>query len=200
MALAGRFLPHGNIEQFLKRPMDFLQSIVNPAIKTPLELAMNFSSFKNRQIDELSGGFPYSLTAPITGGPYQEATQQQFGHTLPAAYDYLLSQAPGGRYLNELNQLGRAAGLWEDKYKEPNTDMGTFMSWYLTGGKQYPFDRMAAFQRRQKEQDKQAAALRHDLNFATMKGDMPRVEFDMKMIMEQETKKARALGFLENCR
>jgi hypothetical protein len=76
--------------------------------------------------------------------------------------------------------------------------MGTFASWYATGGKQYPFDRMAAFQRRQKEQDKQSAALRHDLNFASMKGDFARVERDLKLLMEQETKKAHALGFLEN--
>jgi hypothetical protein len=197
MALAGRFLPHGNVEQFVKRPWDFASSVINPAIKTPLELATNYSSFKDKPIDELSGGFPYNVTAPITGGPYQSASQQQFGQTLPAAYDYLLTQAPGGRYLREANELARATGLTEDVYKDANPDANTFASWWLTGGKQYPFDRSAALMRRKKEQDKQDAALRHDLNYAALKGDTGRMERTMNMQMDQQGRKLKALGMVE---
>jgi hypothetical protein len=186
MALAGRYLPWGNIEQFIKRPVDFAESIVNPGIKTPGELMTNYSSFKNRNIDELSGGFPGSILNPITGGPYQGASEQLFGFTLPAAYQYILSQMPGGRYLREANEAGRAGGLWEDKYKDASPDLGTFASWYATGGKQYPFDRMKAMLNRQKEQDKQKAAIKHDINFAGMKGDMRRVMRDMEYLQNQE--------------
>jgi hypothetical protein len=177
IVLTGRFEPHGNIEQALARQKDFLQSIINPAIKAPYELMTNQSSFKNRNIDELSQGFPGNLINPlIPGNPnYSQANQTLFGQPLPAAYDYLLSQVPGGRYLQEAHQAGLAAGAWQDPYKQAMTG-SDLAQWYATGGKKYPFDESAAMARRQKERDKIIAAFKSDLRYAAIKGDDRRVD------------------------
>lgn len=183
MVLAGRYEPHGNLEQAAKRPKDFLQSIINPAIKAPYELATNYSSFKDRNIDELAGSFPENLINPITGGPSSQASQTMFGLPLPAAYDYILSQIPGGRYLQEAHQAGLSAGLWEDPYKESFAPQ-ELATWYASGGKKYQYDIAAAMTRRQREYDRKISAFRHDMNYALVKGDTRRWEKTYAQMIE----------------
>jgi hypothetical protein len=190
MALAGRFLPHTQVEQLMNRPLESLVSAINPLLKGPAELMANYSSFKDRPIDELNN-FPANL-----GTSGQMATQSPFGLRLPASWDYIMSQMPGGRTVNALSELGRGAGLWSDPYKAESSPSEALSS-YATGGKFYPFDRNKQLFRRKMEADKKARTLTHFVQYAWARGDNAGVEHYMRALQEHQAKVQRALGFVQ---
>ena len=176
VAFTGRFQPHGQVEQLLSRPLDTLTSMVNPIFKAPVEIATNRSAYKNRGIDELAGGAVSGMVNPMIGGPYQLSSQRIAGQDVPAAWDYALSQAPGGRYLATANEMGRGAGLWEDPNKRPAGGPET-MLWWLTGGKTYPFDEFKYEKQAQNKQRESENKVKYLIKRADMLGNQPAVDF-----------------------
>lgn len=89
MFMLGRYLPQGNVEQILSRPLDFLAGATNPALKVGPALWQNRDYFKGRDTDALAGGPIAMLTNPLTGGPVEYATNKTFGVHLPASCQFL---------------------------------------------------------------------------------------------------------------
>ena len=183
MALLARFLPQGDTERMLKRPADYLMSAINPVFKAPAEMAFNYNAFKDRPIDKISGGFPGNLVNPLIGRPYELATRQTFGQALPQAYDYISTQIPGARRLNELRQLAHATGLMEDPYKEPQTPQD-YGLWLASGAKTYPYDREKARKNRDYEFQTQKAAIMGGMRYAGQRGATSDVEYYQKLLAD----------------
>lgn len=156
-------------------------SWVNPYIKTPLELAGNYSAFKNRPLDITAAGFPENLANPIlqaagsTSAPYELASNRYFGASVPAAYESVMNLLPQMRHIREINALG-ANRLWDNPAQEPTTATETGMN-FLLGGKMYPYD-MARYQKNRKWEDEQVERrLKANLKYAAIQGDEGKVTF-----------------------
>lgn len=195
MALAGRFLPWTQLEALMNRPPNTILSAINPLLKGPAELASNYSKFKERDIDTLTN-FPGNVLNPIIGGPYQLATESPFGLRLPASWDYILTQMPGGRTMQAVSELGRGAGLWKDPYKA-DTSPSEALSWYMSGGKFYPFDRNKQLLRRQWELDRQAREITKNFQFSWARDDYEGMLHYTRLLEEHQARMERVLGFSE---
>jgi len=171
MAMVGRGVPQGDLDRILGRPLDYAISSVNPLLKLlGYELPANRNTQKDQPMDTVADGFPGLLTNALTGKPYQLAGEKTLGMRLPAAYQTALSELPGGRYLNELNTLGRTAGAWEDPTKPEMTPTEAAI-WYLTGGKNFPFDQAKYLKNRQREYAQQKNAIKSQAKYFAGKGD-----------------------------
>jgi hypothetical protein len=193
LALLGRYLSQGNIQQATDRPLDYAASMVGPGPKTIGETIADYSMFKDRDIDPVVG-FPGNLINPIVGGPYGRSNTQIAGQTVPAAWKYLTEQMPGGRYLNEANELGRALGLWEDKNRKTEPTLGEWLTWWATGGKTFPFDRERALKQRERELDKQISAIKFDIKKGQTAEDDQWIEKGARMLEEAQEKNRLLLG------
>jgi hypothetical protein len=189
MTQLARMIPQGNIEQMLGRPTDYAIGAVNPFLKMPFEVLGNKSYFKDRPIDRIASS---PFLDPLMGNDYEKATSTLFGYQPPAAYDYLLSQVPGGRYVSEANLLGRGAGLWSDPYKAPET-MGSAAVSYLTGQKTYPYDEAKFRRNREREWSRKNTDIRKDMQMAIGKGDFDAAAFYREMMMKHQADKGRQL-------
>ena len=184
MALAGRFVPQGNLEQLMKRPTDALMSWLNPYMKAPLELMTNRNFFKDRPIDQLAGGFPGELVNPLIGGMFERATEAPFGMTgLPSGYSYMYGLLPQNRALRSASELGRGAGLWGDPYKAP-TDPESAAAWYMTGGKLYPYDMAKYLKNRGWEATQREARIKSDTSYSMKRGAVDDAVFYQKMLQK----------------
>ncbi|MFA5868053.1 MAG: hypothetical protein WC891_08910 [Actinomycetota bacterium] len=200
IAMLGRYLPQGNLEQFLKRPTDAALSWVNPFIKGPAELGANRSAFKGREIDAVAGGFPQNLINPIRSlipgqeRPYEMATNKLFGQSVPAGWDYMLGQSPWGRHLKETDVMGEGLGLWRDPNREPSSpwEAGAYT---VSGGKFYPFDRSRYEKSRKWEASQIDRRLAADIKYAQKRGDTVNEERYRKM---REQERSRRAGMVEN--
>lgn len=168
--MTGRFLPQGNLEQIMGRPLDYAMSSVAPIAKVPYEAIANRNTFKDREMDQLAGGFPANFINPILGRPYELAGNTKFGYEAPAAWDYLLGQTPIGRGANTLSDLGRQFGFWKDPYKGEGS-VGEGLAYAASGGKVMPFDSTKYLSKRQNEQSKKIRDVQFLLKLATQKGD-----------------------------
>jgi hypothetical protein len=193
MAMTGRFIPQGDTERLTSRPLDYLTSMVNPAIKGPLELLANRNSFKNAPIDRLATGPLESLTAPLLGQPHEMAKREVFGTNVSSGIDYLMSQVPGGRYLNEAQMLAHASGATPDPYREPMS-MKNFALWLGSGGKVFPFDRPKEMLRNQNEYNKSKGTIMSDMKYAAMRGDADMVQYYQKMLLDITRKRGESMG------
>jgi len=181
IALLGRYLPQGNLEQFMKRPGDAALAWINPFLKALPELLANKSAFRGREIDALAGGFPQSLTNPIGNAmgysqPYEMSTNKLFGQSIPAGYDYLLGISPFGRHLREADVMGTGLGLWQDPNREPMNPWEA-STYTISGGKFYPFDRARYEKRRKWEAGKEESRIKSNLNYARKRGDIDAMIF-----------------------
>jgi len=195
MALLGRYLPWGQLEQFANRPIDAGLSWINPYLKAPFELGGNRSSFKGREIDKLAGGFPANVINPVidmvseNGAPYERSTNKLFGQSIPAGYDYLLGISPFGRHIKEADVLGGGLGLYEDPNREPMNiyEAGGYVA---SGGKFYPFDRARYEKSRKWEAQKAETAIKSNLNYARRRGDWSNVAFYQKQLDQTRARNA----------
>lgn len=183
MMLTGRYLPQGSVEQMLSRPTDYLVSNTSPLPKTIYELLANRSTFKNRDIDRLAGGFPGNVVNPLIGRPYEMAGQTLFGYEPSAAWMNLLQNSPVGRYAQTASEAGRSLGFWSDPYKA-ETSVGAGAAWVGTGGKVMPFDFAKYANRRQNEQSKRIRDLQYLTKLAMTKGDVEGASHYRKLLMQ----------------
>lgn len=198
MLMIGRFLPHGNIEQLMSRPLDFAMGAVNPYLRAPYELLANRSTFKDRPIDPAADGFPWNVINPLIGKPYTSAGGQYFGWTPPASTEYLASITPGYRYLTELNRSAQLTGLVpHDVYKDQD-DLSDFGAWYATGGKRYSYDPERYTKNRNREWKTQESALKYNMRYALQRGDTATAERLRRQIAEHHQDRWRRLGYVES--
>lgn len=200
MFQTSRFLPQGVVEQFVNRPADALMSWINPYIKTPLEIAGNYSAFKNRPLDITAADFPANLANPIrqamgsTSAPYELASNRYFGAAVPAAYESVMNLLPQMRHIRELNALG-ANRLWDNPAQEPTTAMETGMN-FLAGGKLYPYD-IARYQKNRKwEAEQLERRTKANLKYAAQLGDAGKVDFYQQQLVNQRLH--RGAGMIGN--
>lgn len=195
ISLAGRFLPHTTIESLMNRPIDTAVASINPLLKAPAELFANRSSFTDRPIDSISE-FPGNIVNPLVGGDYQTATEKPFGLELPASWNYILTQMPGGRTLKAASELARGLGATKDEYKA-ETSPGEALSWFATGGKLYPFSRDKQLRHRQWEIDRKTKEIMRKAEFAWSRDDLDGAQHYMDMLERHQADMARILGFTE---
>jgi len=182
MGLLARYLPHGQLEQFVNRPKDTALGLLNPYLKALPEVLGNYNTFKGRPIDPLAS-FPGMFINPLIGGTHDLGRSKILGQDVPASVEYLHGFLPGGRQLRQLDTWGRGLGLWEDPNKGP-IEPGDALAWSVTGGKAYPFDRDRALINRQREDRAREAAVRSRLRFASKKGDLSQYEYYMQLLQE----------------
>lgn len=188
--MIGRYLPQGNLEQIFNRPADFLMSSVNPLLKVPYEAAANWSTFKDRPIDPVA---QRPFLDPLISDKYSMGQTKPFGLDMPAGYEYLMSQMPGGRMLNSISDLGRSAGLWSDPYKADTSPPEAFTN-FFGGMRFYPFDAAKAQQRRGRELEKVEREIKSQMKFAARKGDYAAVEHYTQALAEHAKDKQRKIG------
>ena len=180
MLLLNRFLPQGNLQQLASSPLDFAVSSVNPLLKGPVELLANKDTFKHGAIDDVAKGTLGGLTAPLTGDPYKLASQLKFGYNLPAAWNYVLNQAPGGRYITELSKMSDALGLSQNKLEKKPMSAQEALTWLGTGGRFSGFDEQTSLRGKQFEEKKDIGAIQRELKNREKLGDNEGVQFYQK--------------------
>jgi hypothetical protein len=196
MALTQRYIAPGFIENLIARPSEAIAGAISPWLKAPVEMYTNYSQFKHRPIDTIAGSGLEALFNPIIGGDYEKSKQTEFGHALPASWDYLAHQLPGGRYLAAINNWGRSLGAWDDPNKAAASP-GEAAGWWMSGGKIFPFDRIRYMQNRQREWQTKESAIKRDLTFAMMKGDSDAIPFYLDMLVRHGAERGKVLGFSE---
>jgi hypothetical protein len=184
MMLLNRFLPQGNVQQLASNPLDFAVSSINPLLKGPIELLANKDTFKKGAIDDVAKGTLGGLTAPITGNPYKLASQLKFGYNLPAAYNYILNQAPGGRYITEASKMSDALGLSENKLEKKPMSAQEALTWLGTGGRFSGFDEATSLRSRQFEEKKDIGTIQRELKNREKLGDSEGVKFYQKELQD----------------
>ena len=194
IAMVNRFLPFGDVEELARSPLNYLGSRFNPAIRAPMELAANYDTNMDRQIDpETSGPFS-SLIAPFRGKNFTYARHKLFGSDIPAGFEYLLGMVPGARYLSELRNIGSGSGLTPDPYRQ-KMDPSELAAQYGIGGKFFEFDRNRQLLSRNWEYKKQIEQIRQNMTQAAKKGDASQV----KEYTNQLQNTYKALGeFMKN--
>ena len=175
MGMLARFLPQGNIEALTKRPAETVASWLNPLMKAPIELGLNRSQFKGGEIDKMATGFMGSLTAPLTGQPYDLAQGLTFGQEMPAGWDYALGQSPIGRHVRTANDLARGVGLFEDPSK-PSSDPASAAMTLVTGSRFYGYDPDKYTAKRKREAREYKSRAKSSLKWAERMGDDARAE------------------------
>jgi hypothetical protein len=166
IGLAGRFMPHGTIEEWYGRPTETAFNLLGPVPKFGYEMTTGESSYFDRPIDELAGGAWGAMVNPLIGKPYSLARDPIVAGIpqtrLPAGWHHALRQwVPGGRQIGMVEEL-----------TGPDMTGGEKLMWWLTGGKTYPFDReRAAYWKRIRERQP-INRLRAQMRKARRRGDM----------------------------
>jgi len=177
VALMGRFLPHGTLEQLWMRPGQNLFNMLGPQVKGPVEMGFNYSMFKDKTIDELAkSGYAGGLINPVAAlaganAPYELADKTTFpGVRMPAAWEHLMSTyLPYSRMLNTASTLG-SGFVFEDPTRMPQT-AGQKVGWVLSGGKTWEFDRQKAMATIWRDFTQQKNLLKKKMRFAEKRSD-----------------------------
>ncbi len=172
--LTSRFNPYGNLEDLARRPLDFLMGIANPALKIPFEAAGNKNLFKGGPMDPLAKSGLDALLGPVTGAPHGLAPDRMFGQLVPAGPAHMAEYIPGFRYVREANVL---TGGQEGPEQASKMSPAERVTWYLTGGKTFPFDEARQTQRKRLEGVKELTGMKSQMKYATQRGDSEAAEF-----------------------
>jgi len=203
IALLGRWLPWGDVEQMATDPLSYGLGRVTPILKTPIELGFNWNSNLQRPIEpsnQVKGieaitnplkdvflNTPRRLMGlPEQDYPYTLANRETFGTRLPSSFDYLISQAPGGRYINDArlwyNYVSSLMGREVDPNRPEQGHLGPVLLQYLTGAKAFPMKLEQAEQKRLQEFKEERSRLMYLYKQAVTADDEQAADFYAKRL------------------
>ncbi len=200
--LGGRFNPYGTVQQMVNRPGQYGLGALNPWGKAPVELLRNYSTYMQQPIDKIIG-FPENVYNPILSGlglgyfPYSKSSRTLFGQHIPAAWDFMISQSPAGRDIQEAHELGRGFGLWNDPYRLQMSWPET-LAWYGSGGKFYPFEIQKYAKRKRWEYKEKMMNIRSKYKWALKKHDYKGAQYYREMMKAQMQEQRKALSFIQS--
>lgn len=167
--LSSRYNPFGTIEDLVRRPTAAIGGQAAPWIKAPYKVVSGRDIFSQQDIDPVAGTGIASLINPMGLGDYGLASRKFLGMNVPAMPRSLLSETPISRYATAADTLG-ANTLWEDTSR-PEMSLPEKATWYVSGGKTYPFDYGKAYAAKNSAWKREVSTLRIKMTSAYSQGD-----------------------------